>query len=64
MTGQLTKTQSNIDEKFNRRSTEQRRLIMEIIRQAEVRLAGYCPECQQRFSNNMIDTKQQVAERR
>ena len=159
MVSQLTKMQSNIDEKFNRRSTEQRRLIMEIIRQAEghldadeiyqqarqkspsislstvyrslqlfkelelieehqfdgmrryyettlrskhhhlvclgcgrifefncpsterlkskirreegfkvtdaeVRLAGYCPECQQRFSNNMIDTKQQVTERR
>jgi len=31
---------------------------------AEVRLAGYCPECQQRFSNNMTDTKQQVTERR
>jgi len=159
MVSQLTKTQSNIDDKFNRRSTEQRRLIMEIIRQAEghldadeiyqqarqkspsislstvyrslqlfkeselieehqfdgmrryyestprskhhhlvclgcgrifefkcpsterlkskitreegfkvtdaeVRLAGYCPECQQRFSNNMTDTKQQVTERR
>jgi Fe2+ or Zn2+ uptake regulation protein len=35
MVSQLTKTQSNIDDKFNRRSTEQRRLIMEIIRQAE-----------------------------
>jgi Fur family ferric uptake transcriptional regulator len=159
MVSQLTKTQSNIDDKFNRRSTEQRRLIMEIIRQAEghldadeiyqqarqkspsislstvyrslqlfkeselieehqfdgmrryyettprskhrhlvclgcgrifefkcpsterlkskirreegfkvtdaeVRLAGYCPECQQRFSNNMTDTKQQVTEGR
>ena len=35
MVSQLTKTQSNIDDKFNRRSTEQRRLIMEIIRQTE-----------------------------
>ncbi|GAG20677.1 unnamed protein product [marine sediment metagenome] len=33
---------------------------------AEVRLAGYCPECQERLSGNMTDTKQeqQVIERR
>lgn len=33
---------------------------------AEVRLVGYCPECQQRLSGNMTDTKQeqQVTERR
>jgi Fur family ferric uptake transcriptional regulator len=35
MVGQLIETQSNIGEKFNRRSTEQRRLILGIIRQAE-----------------------------
>jgi len=159
MVGQLIEMQSNIGEKFNRRSTEQRRLILGIMRQAEghldadeiyqqarkkwpsislstvyrnlqllkelelveehqldgmrryyestlrfkhhhlvclgcgrifefncpsterlkskirreegfkvtdaeVRLAGYCPECQQRLSNNMIDTKQQVTEGR
>jgi len=33
---------------------------------AEVRLVGYCPDCQQRLSGNMTDTKQeqQVIERR
>ncbi len=35
MAGQLTETQSNVDERVSRRSTEQRRLILEIIRQAE-----------------------------
>jgi Fur family transcriptional regulator, ferric uptake regulator len=35
MVSQLIETQSNIGEKFNRRSTEQRRLILGIIRQAE-----------------------------
>jgi Fur family transcriptional regulator, ferric uptake regulator len=159
MAGQLTQTQSSIDEKFSRRTTEQRRLILEIIRQAEghldadeiyrqarqrspsislstvyrslqlfkelelieehqfdgmrryyettlrskhhhlvclgcgrifefncpsterlkskisreegfritdaeVRLVGYCPECQRRLSSNMTDTQKQVAERR
>ena len=33
---------------------------------AEVRLVGYCPECQERLSGNVTDTKreQQVTERR
>jgi len=33
---------------------------------AEVRLVGYCPDCQQRLSDNTTETKQeqQVAERR
>ena len=32
---------------------------------AEVRLTGYCPECQQRLSDNRIDTEiRQVVERR
>jgi len=35
MTGQLTGTQSNVDGKLSRRSTEQRRLILEIIGHAE-----------------------------
>ena len=35
MADQLTWMQSNVDEKLSRRSTEQRRLVMEIIRQAE-----------------------------
>jgi Fur family ferric uptake transcriptional regulator len=159
MAGRLSETQSNMGEKLNRRSTEQRQLILEIIRQAEghldadeiyqqarqkrstlslstvyrslqlfkelelieehqfdgirryyettprpkhhhlvclgcgrifefkcpsaeklksrinreegfkvtgaeVRLVGYCPDCQQRLSSNMTDTRQQVAERR
>jgi len=159
MAGQLTETQSNMDERLSRRRTEQRRLILEIIQQAkghvdaneiyqqarqrspsislstvyrslqlfkelelieehqfdgirryyettprskhhhlvclgcgrifefkcpsaeklksrisreegfkitdaEVRLVGYCPECQRRLSNNVTDTKQQVAEGR
>jgi len=34
------------------------------ITDAEVRLVGYCPECQRRLSNNVTDTKQQVAEGR
>ena len=34
MAGQLTETQSNMDEKLSRRRTEQRRLILEIIQQA------------------------------
>jgi len=161
MAGQLTETQSNMGGKLNRRGTEQRQLILEIIRQAkghldadeiyqlarqkspsislstvyrslqlfkelelveehqfdgmrrryettpqskhnhlvclgcgrifefrcpsakrlksrisreegfkvtdaEVRLAGYCPDCQQRLSGNMTDTKQeqQILKRR
>jgi len=35
MAGQLTETQSNMDGKFSRRSTEQRQLLLKIIRQAE-----------------------------
>jgi len=34
MAGQLTETQSSMDERFSRRRTEQRRLILEIIQQA------------------------------
>jgi len=65
MVGQLTETQSNMDEKLSCHSTEQRRLIMEIIQQArghldaEVRLVGYCPDCQQWLLGNMTDTKQE-----
>jgi len=35
MTGQLSEMQSNIDEKLSRHSTDQRRLILEIIQQAD-----------------------------
>jgi len=35
MANQLTETQKNVDEKLSRRSTEQRRLILEIIKQAD-----------------------------
>jgi len=35
MAGQLTESQSNVDEISSRRSTEQRRLILEIIQQAD-----------------------------
>ena len=38
MAGQLTKTQSNINGKLSRRRTEQRQLILEIIRQAKEHL--------------------------
>jgi len=35
MAGQLTETQSNVDERVSRRRTEQRRLILETIKQAK-----------------------------
>jgi len=35
MTGQLTETQSNVDERLSRRRTEQRGLILEVIQQAK-----------------------------
>ena len=53
MAGQLTETQSNMDGKLSRRSTDQRRLILEIIRQAKGHLDAdeiYQQACQKRPS--------------
>jgi Fur family ferric uptake transcriptional regulator len=30
------------------------------VTEAEVRLAGYCPECQERLANNLTENKQML----
>ena len=47
---------NDVDRK-SKHSTEQRELISEILRHADVRLSGYCPECQERFAVGVAENR-------